>query len=273
MSYQHKKKFGQNFLVDQQVLVTLAKFINPNKNDSIVEIGPGMGALTSQIINQAAQLSLIEIDQDLINELQAKFVKTDEVTLINQDVLKVPFYDLLKSSSNRMKLVGNLPYNISNPIVFKVLEELVLSDLQEKLDSCFFMVQKEVALRIASKPADTNYGCLTVIMQYFFEVVLLLDIKADSFEPMPKVDSSFISLAPKKLVIPVADSLINWYYKFSIVVKTAFAQRRKTLLNNFKKYLAKTDFEALEIDSNLRAQDLDLQDFENLTKIIFYDKK
>jgi len=240
-----RKRFGQNFLTDQKVIDRIVATITPKHNDNLLEIGPGQGAMTLPLLERVDKLNVIEIDRDLIKILTA-YNKPNLV--INQgDALN---FDL-NLFNPPIRVVGNLPYNISSPILFHLL------DNRDKIIDMTFMLQKEVVERMSASHGSKIYGRLSVMMQAFFEVELIFIVPPESFDPAPKVDSAIVYLKPLK-TCKVGD--INIFKK---VVKAAFSQRRKTLRNCLKSLLTQ---EQTEIDLSQRAEMLDIDTFITLAK-------
>jgi len=252
-----KKKYGQNFLVDKGVISKIIEAINPNNSEKILEIGPGLGALTLQILNKIEHIDVVEIDPDMIKVLQEK-IPSSNITIFASNILEmnnvvIGEYD---------KVIGNLPYYISSEILLKMIKTI---NNQKDLH---FMLQKEVAKRIASSTHSKSYGRLSVMLQYFFDIELLFDIHPESFSPPPKVTSSLVRLIPKKnYVNKVKD--INSFEK---LLKIAFSQKRKTIKNNLKPILNDGDLNILEINPQDRAEMLTLSDFVRIENYVF-DKK
>ena len=238
-----KKSWGQNFLIDSNTIDRIIEIINPKKNEEILEIGPGHGALTNKLITLCKKLYAVEIDPLLCKELEEN--KYDNLILLNEDILKWE-YDLEKQ--NKIKIVGNLPYYISSPIIFKFLNNNYWEEM-------IIMLQKEVAQRIISTHNNKNYSRISVMCQTFCEIKYNMEISKNSFYPKPKVDSAIISLKRKHTKIDIE--------QFSSFIKQAFSKRRKTLRNNFKG-ICNIDF--LNDCSSKRAQELTVQEFTNLYK-------
>ena len=252
-----KKKFGQNFLNDQAVIKEILNYLKPLEHEKILEIGPGMGAITIPLLNKLNHISVIEIDPDMINYLQKK-IPGEKINIINHDVLSINNKDLEVYD----RIIGNLPYYISTEILIKMI------DIFGSLKDIHFMFQKEVAERITAKPRSKNFGRLTVLIQYFFDSEILFDISANSFSPPPKIQSSFIKLVPREKEGLKFKNLIN----FKKVIKTAFQFKRKTLKNNFKDILDEGNFNSIGINPNKRAEMLGIDDFVNIENYI-YDHK
>jgi 16S rRNA (adenine1518-N6/adenine1519-N6)-dimethyltransferase len=252
-----KKKFGQNFLSDQSVVKEILNYLKPLGQDKVLEIGPGMGAITIPLLSELNHISVIEIDPDMINYLQKK-IPESKINFINRDVLSINNKELEVYE----RIIGNLPYYISTEILIKMI------DIVDSLNDIHFMFQKEVAERITAKPKSKNFGRLSVLIQYFFEAEILFDISANSFSPPPKIQSSFIKLIPKK-----KEGLkFKNFNNFKKVIKTAFQFKRKTLKNNFKDILGEDNFNSIGINSQKRAEMLSIDDFVNIENYI-YDHK
>jgi len=252
-----KKKYGQNFLVDKGVINKITEAINPNNTDKILEIGPGLGALTIQILNKIDHIDVVEIDPDMIKVLQEKIPPTD-ITIFPSNILDISNDTIAKYD----KVIGNLPYYISSEILLKMTKTI---NNQKDLH---FMLQKEVAERIASPTHSKSYGRLSVMLQYFFNIDLLFDIQPESFSPSPKVTSSLVRLIPiKNRKNKVMD--INSFEK---LLRISFAQKRKTIKNNLKTVLNEEDLKALEINPQDRAEMLSLSHFVKIENYIFHKK-
>lgn len=242
-----KKKLGQHFLHDQNAIAKIVKFINPKPDDNIVEIGPGLGALTVQILPQAKHMLAIELDKDVIPRLQNQCKQLGDLEIYNQDFLKTD----LSQFPVPMRLVGNLPYNISTPILFKAIDNI------DNIKDMHFMLQKEVAQRIAAEPGSKTYGRLSVMVQYYCKVELLLHVGPGSFTPPPKVDSAVIRLTPKpQRSIQVLNNKL-----FGDIVRTAFCQRRKTIHNSLKDYITTEGLQSIGIDPKTRPEQLGVDEF------------
>ncbi len=255
-AHRARKRFGQHFLHDQTIIQRILDAIDPKTGQSLIEIGPGRGALTFPLLERCKRLTAIELDRDLIELLQQKAPQFGQLKLISADVLKIDLSTLDLPTPYR--LVGNLPYNISTPLMFHMLE---YNDLIEDMH---FMVQKEVAQRIIAGPGSKHYGRLSVMMQYYCQCDYLFDVAPGSFSPPPKVDSAIIRLAPHtELPHPVAN-----IEHLALVVQSAFSQRRKTIHNSLKKVIDCARIAELGIDPGVRAENLALEDFVKLTTLI-----
>ena len=252
-----KKRYGQNFLVDKGVINKITQAINPCNSERILEIGPGTGALTTQILKKIDHIDVVEIDTDMIKALEDKIPPSD-ITIFSSNILEIS-----NSSISRYdKVIGNLPYYISSEILIKMTKSI------KNQKELHFMLQKEVAERISSSTHSKSYGRLSVMLQYFFEIDLLFDIKPESFSPSPKVTSSLVRLIPKKNCKNKVRDINN----FEELLKTSFSQKRKTIKNNLKYILDDNELNNLNINPQARAEMLTLLDFIRIENYIF-DKK
>lgn len=238
-----RKRFGQHFLTDLSIIDTIIDAVNPKSDDVIIEIGPGLGALTKPLLQCVSNMRVIEIDRDLIQYWQQRY--PERVQVYAGDVLDFD-YAVLPSG---FRLVGNLPYNISTPILFGLYSAL------GRLHDAHFMLQKEVVDRLTAVPGNKTYGRLSVMMQYAFEMEWLFDVPPEAFDPPPKVTSAVMRLMPRTKRPEVSIE------RLTDVVRAAFSQRRKKLSNVLKPYLDRSDFEALNIDPENRAEALGVEDF------------
>ncbi len=253
-----RKRFGQHFLHDAQIIQDIVAAIAPQAH--LVEIGPGKGALTLPLLESGCQLDVIELDRDLIEWLK-KTVKNKNLRIYNADALKFDFKTLL-IDKRRLRIVGNLPYNISTPLLFHLLN--YASDIEEMT----FMLQKEVVDRMIAVPATHDYGRLSVMLQYSCQIEKLFDVSPTAFYPPPKVESSVVQLRPF-LSPPVA---VKNREHFAQIVALAFSQRRKMLRNTLKSVLDAKDIEAAGIDPMARAETLKVEDFARLADNLIKDK-
>jgi 16S rRNA (adenine1518-N6/adenine1519-N6)-dimethyltransferase len=257
MKHIAKKRFGQNFLTDQTIITSLIEAINPKNDDIIVEIGPGLGALTKPLLAQINHLNVVEIDRDIVLWMQNEYAK-NQLTIHNIDALKFEF----KILGNQIRVVGNLPYNISTPILFHLLENLpCIIDMH-------FMLQKEVVERMVAEPSTPAYGRLSVMLQYYLDMEYLITVPAESFDPAPKVESAFVRCVPHATKPYVAQDITL----FSKIVLSAFGQRRKTIRNTLKDFLNDHDFVELNLDSQLRAENLSTQQFVTISNYVLNRK-
>jgi len=255
MMKQHRprKRFGQNFLHHPQVIQQIVAAIAPREEDFLVEIGPGQGALTQPLLAQAKRLVAIEFDRDLVQYLQGQ--NWGELTIYQADVLKFDFAEL---NQPVLRIVGNLPYNISTPLLFHVLH------YAECIQDMVFMLQKEVVDRIVAQPNCADYGRLSVMLQYHCQAEKLFDVSPAAFNPPPKVDSSIVHLIPhKQPPVEINDKIL-----FEKLVAQAFTQRRKTLRNNLKPLLSVEQIEQVGINPQVRAETLSLQEFAALSNLL-----
>ena len=248
-----KKKLGQHFLVDQNIINKLIKNISPNKEDLIIEIGPGDGALTKAIIPHVKNACLIEKDEDLINNLDFILKGYKSSKVINQDVLEFDF-SIFKCP---FRVIGNLPYNISTEIIFKMCKIDNINDIH-------FMLQKEVVDRIVSMPNTKVYGRLSVMAQAYFNAKKLFNISENVFMPKPKVKSSFLRLLPRKSVFQ-NNKHEEMFYN---VVKCSFEGRRKMIRQTLSKYLSVDDYDNVNINPKLRAENLTVDDYLLISKYV-----
>lgn len=252
--HQPRKRFGQNFLQDEEVVAQIITAINPRSDDLMVEIGPGLGVLTSQILPRLKKLHAIEFDRDLIPKLKQACESLGELIIHQADVLKFDFAKLI-AGKQKLRVVGNLPYNISSPLIFHLL------DFAPNIKDMHFMLQKEVAERLSAKVSTKAYGRLSIMVQYFCKTKKLFDVEAQAFHPRPKVTSGFIRLIPHKKIPAQA----KYFARFAEIVKIAFNQRRKTLRNALKSVISVSALEKLGIDPKLRPEQLNVEDFVNIS--------
>lgn len=249
MRHVPRRRFGQNFLIDDAAIAAIVAAIAPRPDDRMVEIGPGLGALTRPLAACLAHLHVIEIDWDICARLRAEFPPA-RVTVHEEDALRFDFSAL----GPGLRVVGNLPYNISTPLLFRLaLHAAAIRDIH-------VMLQKEVVERMVAAPSTSNYGRLSVMLQYRFEMEYVLTVPAAAFRPAPKVESAVVRM------VPCAQSPHRARDEAALgtVVAAAFAQRRKTLRNALKDHLTAADFERIGVDARLRAQDLRVEDFVRL---------
>ncbi|HTM63911.1 MAG TPA: 16S rRNA (adenine(1518)-N(6)/adenine(1519)-N(6))-dimethyltransferase RsmA [Gammaproteobacteria bacterium] len=252
-----RKRFGQHFLCDQSIVQRIVSAIKPTPSDFLVEIGPGQGAITLPVLKIARRLDVIEFDRDLIPELDARTEGRGDLVIHEADALTFDFSQLHRAG-RMLRVFGNLPYNISTPLLFHLLEYApIISDM-------VFMLQKEVAERLAA-PADTdNYGRLSVMVQYHCKVDLLFDVPPSAFFPPPKVQSSIVRLIPYRELPHTAID----YNLFSSIVRHAFGQRRKTLRNSLRELIDAETWERMPVRADLRAEDLTVQDFVAISNVL-----
>lgn len=244
-----KKQLGQHFLADRHYIDKIVMAVNPKDGDRLVEIGPGQGAITLPLLRVHPKLTVIEFDRDLIAPLTAAAKPLGELTIVHRDVLRVDFTEL--ADGQPIRLVGNLPYNISSPILFHALEHAaVIRDMH-------FMLQKEVVDRMAAGPGSKVFGRLSVMLQAYCEVTSLFVVPPGAFRPPPKVDSAVVRLVPRD----PATINIRDHKRFAEVVKAAFGQRRKTLRNALNNVVSAEQFAAAGVRPDARAEQLDVAEF------------
>lgn len=249
-----KKRFGQNFLHDRNMIDKIVRSIAPKESDIVVEIGPGRGAISFPLLASGCRLEAVEIDKDLIPGLLDTCPTPEKFHLHNADALTFDFSTI----APQFRLVGNLPYNISTPLLFHLM------DFTSHISDIHVMLQREVVDRIVAKPNNKTYGRLSVMLQYFCEVERLFLIPPGVFDPVPKIDSALLRLTPKK------NRPLNAEQEKYLegLVKLAFGQRRKTLRNNLKKIISNEQWERFSIDAQQRAENLSVENFVTLTKEI-----
>jgi 16S rRNA (adenine1518-N6/adenine1519-N6)-dimethyltransferase len=248
-----RKRFGQHFLANQHVLSAIVAAIAPQPTDTIVEIGPGLGAMTHLLIGSCQEFIAIELDRDLYHSLTKKL---PNARLYNQDVLKFNWQQL--NELQPLRIVGNLPYNISTPLLFKLFENL------ELIQDMHFLLQYEVVARLTANPHSKQYGRLSVMAQYFCDMQMLFEVDASAFNPPPQVQSAVVRMIPKKPDLLHAISIDS----LTETVKMAFAHRRKTLANNLKPLFSSEALTAININPKARAEELDVADFVKISNTI-----
>jgi 16S rRNA (adenine1518-N6/adenine1519-N6)-dimethyltransferase len=254
-----RKRFGQNFLVDAGIIAGIINAINPQKNQHIIEIGPGQGALTSSLIASGAKIDAIELDRDLAAFLSSHFANKANFKLHSADILNFDLNTLYSQDSKRkLRLVGNLPYNISTPLLFKLFENI------EIIEDMYFMLQKEVAERLAAKPNSKAYGRMSVTAQFYCDMQIVLDVPPASFDPAPKVDSSIVYFKPHA----IQNIKVHNQRLLQRVTTEAFNQRRKTVANALKNLISSAELQQLEIDPSLRPENLTLSDYAKISNYL-----
>jgi len=267
-----KKRFGQNFLVDNSVIHNIVDSINPQEQDLMIEIGPGLGAMTKPLLSRLDKLNVIELDRDiipkLINSCIFANVENKNKLIVNEiDVLKFNFEEFhANNTSNeeankeqKLRIVGNLPYNISTPVLFHLLHyrDLILD--------MHFMLQKEVVDRIVSAPGNKHYGRLSVMLQTYCATQALFEVPPYAFEPAPKVDSAILRLQPNHQF----DNKIHDFSAYEKLIRQAFSQRRKTLKNTLKNTCTVSQIEQAGLSSTQRAEELSTSDFVKLYEVTY----
>lgn len=259
------KSLGQNFLINESVLNDIIYSSELTKDDIVIEVGTGIGVLTKRLAESSKEVIAIEIDKKVINILEEVLIGNDNVTIINEDILKVDIKKILEDlgyKDSKIKVVANLPYYITTPIIFKFLEEKI------KIDSMTLMMQEEVADRINAKPSTKSYGSLSVYLQYFMKSEIVTKVSKDSFYPEPNVNSAVILLKQRdKKIVDIKDEDI-----FFKIVRGSFAKRRKTILNSLTNYENLGEKEKISsllqqanIDPQRRGETLTIEEFANLS--------
>ncbi|OOF51159.1 16S rRNA (adenine(1518)-N(6)/adenine(1519)-N(6))-dimethyltransferase [Rodentibacter genomosp. 1] len=254
-----RKRFGQNFLHDNNVIQNIVAAIHPQKDQFLLEIGPGLGALTEPVAEQVDHLTVVELDRDLAERLRHHPFLHHKITVIENDAMQFDFGELYRQENlvekgQKLRVFGNLPYNISTPLMFHLFQyHNIIQDMH-------FMLQKEVVKRLCAAPNSKAYGRLTIMAQYFCQVMPVLDVPPSAFKPAPKVDSAVVRLIPHvNLPYPVKD-----LYCLNRVCSQAFNQRRKTLRNALSTLFSPENLTALDIDLNARAENLSIADYARL---------
>jgi 16S rRNA (adenine1518-N6/adenine1519-N6)-dimethyltransferase len=254
MPHRPRKRFGQHFLHDPGILQRLVHSIAPQAGEHLVEIGPGQGALTCLLLPVVGEMDAVELDRDLISILSANCADLGKLHIHSADALKFDFSPLA-SDGRLLRIVGNLPYNISTPLIFHLLEQAaVIQDMT-------FMLQQEVVKRMAAQPGGGVYGRLSIMVQYRCQVEDLFNVPPEAFRPPPKVHSSVVRLTPYK-TLPNPARNENLLLQ---IVSQAFSQRRKTIRNSLKKWFTADELQALNIDPGLRPENLEVADYVRLS--------
>ncbi len=281
-SHAPRKRFGQHFLTDASVIDAIVAAIAPRRDDLMVEIGPGLGALTFPVSQKLRHLHAVEIDRDVIARLRKSFA-AERLTIHSADALAFDFGALTRTEdaaqtlgasaspehtpnpasagttiTRTLRVIGNLPYNISTPLLFH------LAAYADRIVDCHFMLQKEVVERMVAAPGNKEYGRLSVALQYRFRMESVLDVPPDAFEPPPKVDSAIVRMIPK----PPSERTARDETLFAELVTQAFSQRRKTLRNTLKGRVSDGQFAAAGIDPGARAEEIDVQRYVALANLI-----
>jgi len=257
LGHQAKKRFGQNFLHDDGVISKIVDAINPEPGENLVEIGPGLGALTEPVIERAGDISVVELDRDLAHRLRHHPFLAPHVTIYEHDALKFDFSQLA-NEEKPLRIFGNLPYNISTPLIFHLLS------FKDKVQDMHFMLQKEVVERMAAGHNCKAFGRLSIMTQYQCQVIPVMEIGPEAFKPAPKVHSAIVRLVPhKEIKNPVKE-----IKTLNQVCLTAFNQRRKTIRNSFKKLLNVEQLIGLGLDPTLRPENLSVDDYIKIANFI-----
>lgn len=253
-----RKRFGQNFLIDDGIVHAIVNAIHPRADETVVEIGPGLGALTHPLLERLPHLHAIELDRDIVVRLQKSW-PPERLTVHSCDALKFDFAAL----GDNLRIIGNLPYNISTPLLFHLLT------FAAHIRDMTFMLQKEVVERMVAEPSTADYGRLSIMLQRRFHLEWLLDVPPTAFNPPPKVNSAVVRLIPKRPgeIAPLDEAL------FARVVAAAFSQRRKTLKNTLGGLLKPDAFTTLAIDAGRRAENLAVADYEAIAQFLAGQKQ
>jgi 16S rRNA (adenine1518-N6/adenine1519-N6)-dimethyltransferase len=254
MHHQARKRFGQHFLVDALIIDQIVRAIAPRPGQPLVEIGPGLGAMTQPLLERCGALTVIELDRDLA----ARWRQRPGVTVVESDVLRVDFAALADAAGAPLRVVGNLPYNISTPILFHLL------GVAPRVVDQHFMLQKEVVDRMAARPGGKDFGRLTVMLQWRYRIDALFDVPPEAFEPPPRVDSAIVRMIPKAVALRDAhdEGLLGE------VVTQAFSQRRKVLRNTLKGRASEAQMEACGISPGARAEEVPLANYVALANLL-----
>ncbi|MDF1759375.1 MAG: 16S rRNA (adenine(1518)-N(6)/adenine(1519)-N(6))-dimethyltransferase RsmA [Coxiellaceae bacterium] len=253
-NHRARKRFGQNFLTNEGVIHQIIASIAPRPNDNMVEIGPGLGALTDALLPELNHLNAIELDRDLAEKLEKQYGEQGKLQLYQQDVLQFQFNVL--ANAGPLRVVGNLPYNISTPLLFHLFKVI------DCIKDMHFMLQQEVVSRMAAPVGSSNYNKLSVMVQYYCEVEQLIAIPPEAFDPAPKVNSGFLRLIPHTKRYDIDSRTLTE------VVSLAFSQRRKTLNNTLKPLLNTEQIKQCDIDPGARAQELSVEKFVTLAQFV-----
>lgn len=257
MSHHPRKRFGQHFLCDQAIVHRIVSAIAPSTKDHLIEIGPGQGAITLPVIRAAKMLEVVELDRDLIPQLEERVAHAGHLQIHEADALTFDFASL-QNDKRPLRIFGNLPYNISTPLLFHLLTYSAC------IQDMVFMLQKEVVDRMAAAPNSEHYGRLSVMVQYHCQTQKLFDVPPQAFFPPPKVMSSIVKLLPYQSLPFQA----NDYQLFANIVRDAFGQRRKTLRNSLKNWVTDAVWSAVDIASDRRAETLSVGDFVTLANAV-----
>lgn len=254
MGHRPRKRFGQNFLVDRTIARRIVDAVNPQPADHIVEIGPGEGAITALFLERISHLAAVEIDRDLAAELRSRFDPA-QLTLCEGDALQFDFASLSTQLHGPLRVVGNLPYNISTPLLFH------LAEFAAHCVDLHFMLQQEVVARMVATPSSPEYGRLSVMLQVRYAMERLFGVPPESFRPVPKVQSAVVRLRPLTLAERTALGVPRDAAVFASVVNAAFSMRRKTLRNALASMIDAPAMERLGVDPGLRPENLSVKDY------------
>ena len=251
MKHIPRKRFGQHFLTDRGIIEDIVQAIAPQPGQAMVEIGPGLGAMTQPLVERLGHLTVIELDRDLAVQLRARA----NLTVIESDVLRVDFRQLADAANIKIRVVGNLPYNISTPILFHLL------DVADAIEDQHFMLQKEVIDRMVARPSTSDYGRLSVMLQWRYAMENVLAVPPLSFDPPPRVDSAVVRMVPHPMPVPLDAALL------SEMVRVAFSQRRKLLRHSLGKWLDERPH-APPFDVQRRAEEVPVAEYLALAQAL-----
>ena len=251
MKHLARKRFGQHFLTDRSVIDAIVDVINPQPGEALIEVGPGLGALTNPLVARCEKLTVIELDRDLAQLLR----KRPELEVIESDVLKVDFAAISQSMGRRLRVVGNLPYNISTPILFHLLDSV------EHIIDQHFMLQKEVVDRMAAAPGKKDYGRLSVMLQWRYHIESVIDVPPEAFDPPPRVNSAVVRMQPLAAIAQIDSDVLGE------LVKVAFSQRRKLLRHTLGRWLEERQF-AGTFDVQRRAEEVPVAEYLALASAV-----
>jgi len=257
LGHRARKRFGQNFLHDEYIIDQIVSAIAPEVGQNIVEIGPGLGALTEPVAELISNMTCIELDRDLATRLRQHPFLQEKLTVIEADVLSVDFSSLLTNGDSKIRVFGNLPYNISTPLIFHLFDQI------DVIEDMHFMLQYEVVKRLCAGVGDSLYGRLSIMCAYYCQALPVLMVPPHSFKPAPKVESAIIRLLPHQSPPVKVDSV----KALEKIVSIAFNQRRKTLKNSLSSVLTVEQLSQSDIDPNVRAQDLSLAEYAILANL------
>ena len=251
MKHLARKRFGQHFLTDRSVIDAIVDVINPQPGEALIEVGPGLGALTNPLVARCEKLTVIELDRDLAQLLR----KRPELEVIESDVLKVDFAAVSQTMGRRLRVVGNLPYNISTPILFHLLDSV------EHVIDQHFMLQKEVVDRMAAAPGKKDYGRLSVMLQWRYHIESVIDVPPEAFDPPPRVNSAVVRMQPLAAIAQIDSDVLGE------LVKVAFSQRRKLLRHTLGRWLEERQF-AGTFDVQRRAEEVPVAEYLALASAV-----
>ncbi|CCQ09454.1 SSU rRNA (adenine(1518)-N(6)/adenine(1519)-N(6))-dimethyltransferase [Pseudoalteromonas luteoviolacea B = ATCC 29581] len=261
LGHRARKRFGQNFLNDDMIIDKIVTAIDPKPEDNLVEIGPGLGAITEPVTDLSGHLTVVELDKDLAERLTQHPFLGPKLTVHQGDAMKFDFSSLIKENG-KLKIFGNLPYNVSTPLLFHLFEFV------DQVEHMHFMLQKEVVNRMVASPGSKAFGRLSVMTQYYCHAIPVIEVPPTCFKPAPKVDSAVVRLIPKAPEARTAKST----KMLNTVCLEAFNQRRKTLRNSLSNLLSEAELSQLGIDATLRAENISLNQFIEISNYL-YDRE